>query len=484
MLDRRPALKSLLGDVMLGTANFDYILVYDVSRWGRFQNSDEGAHYEFICKEAGIRVEYCAEEFSNDGSMMSNVMKNLKRAMAAEYSRELSTKVFAGHCRLIQKGFRQGGAPGFGLRRMLLDQNGLPKGLLQPYQRKHLQSDRVILQPGPENDLAVVREIFRQFVFEKKSESIIARDLNKEGIPNRRGGDWTHKSVRYLLSNENYIGVNVHNRTTTRLGSKVQNNAPKLWVKAACAFPPIIEPEVFNRAQRHAKPRRMKLSSREMLTRLESLLREKRRVSAALIDQADYLPDNSTYALRFGSLRNAYNLIGYQPTANFRYIDRAVFLSAKIKETATNVIRIVEQSGGSAVFNEMAEIVTINDTIAVSIYIARCMLAKDRGLVWRVRRRRHLQGGWIVALRPDLPCLKIIDFLLLPAPNFPKGSAEFSDKNPKRLAACRHDSVASLLPAIMELPKSPYVPLAPHSSTRSGTAKSQPRSDKRHTGYK
>jgi len=68
MLDRRPALKSLLGDVMLGKADFDCILVYDVSRWGRFQNSDESAHYEFICKEAGVRVEYCAEEFSNDGS--------------------------------------------------------------------------------------------------------------------------------------------------------------------------------------------------------------------------------------------------------------------------------------------------------------------------------------------------------------------------------------------------------------------------------
>jgi len=101
LLDRRPALKSLLGDVMLGKADFDCILVYDISRWGRFQNSDESAHYEFICKEAGVRVEYCAEEFSNDGSLLSNVMKSLKRAMAAEYSRELSTKVFAAQCRLI-----------------------------------------------------------------------------------------------------------------------------------------------------------------------------------------------------------------------------------------------------------------------------------------------------------------------------------------------------------------------------------------------
>ena len=61
LLDRRPALKSLLGDVMLGKADFDCILVYDISRWGRFQNRDDSAHYEFICKAAGVRVQYGPE---------------------------------------------------------------------------------------------------------------------------------------------------------------------------------------------------------------------------------------------------------------------------------------------------------------------------------------------------------------------------------------------------------------------------------------
>jgi hypothetical protein len=41
--------------------------------------------------------------------------------MAGEYSRELSAKVFAGQCRLIELGYRQGGTAGFGLRRVLLD---------------------------------------------------------------------------------------------------------------------------------------------------------------------------------------------------------------------------------------------------------------------------------------------------------------------------------------------------------------------------
>ena len=481
LLDRRPALKSLLGDVMLGKADFDCILVYDVSRWGRFQNSDESAHYEFICKEAGVRVEYCAEEFSNDGSLLSNVMKSLKRAMAAEYSRELSTKVFAAQCRLIAKGFRQGGPAGYGLRRLLLDQNGQPKGLLEPGQRKHLQSDRVILQPGPESELAVVREIFRQFVFERKSESLIAHELNQEGVLNRRGYPWTHQSVRYVLNNENYMGINVYNRKTCRLGSKLRNNSPNLWVRAPCAFEPIVDPEMFDRAQRHRKQRRIKLSNREMLARLESLLREKGRLSATLIDEADYLPDNSTYALRFGSLRNAYKLISYRPRTNFRYVDRGVFLSAKIKEAATDLIKLVERGGGSAAFDEAAEIVTINRAITVSIYIARCTRIPGGGLMWRVNRRRYLRGDWIVALRPDLLCRNIIDYLLLPTLGFPKQKAEFSNRNPARIAACRHDSMTSLLPFILGPAKNQYVPLAPHSSTRCGKAKILPKPGRRRT---
>lgn len=43
----------------------------DISRWGHFQHADESAYYEFMCKEAGIHVLYCAEQFENDGSFVS-----------------------------------------------------------------------------------------------------------------------------------------------------------------------------------------------------------------------------------------------------------------------------------------------------------------------------------------------------------------------------------------------------------------------------
>jgi DNA invertase Pin-like site-specific DNA recombinase len=89
-IEGRDALQRLILDIESGQTDFGIVLVYDVSRWGRFQDTDESAYYEFVCKRAGIKVVYCAELFENDGSLFSTMFKNLKRAMAGELSRDLS----------------------------------------------------------------------------------------------------------------------------------------------------------------------------------------------------------------------------------------------------------------------------------------------------------------------------------------------------------------------------------------------------------
>jgi DNA invertase Pin-like site-specific DNA recombinase len=71
----RDALQDLLQVVESGTADFTTILVYDVSRWGRFQEPDEGAYYEFRCIRANISVQYCAEQFPSDNAPMNAVLR-------------------------------------------------------------------------------------------------------------------------------------------------------------------------------------------------------------------------------------------------------------------------------------------------------------------------------------------------------------------------------------------------------------------------
>jgi DNA invertase Pin-like site-specific DNA recombinase len=131
VLRRRAGLQQLLKDDVSGATSHRAILVYDVSRWGRFQDTDESAHYEFLCKSAGVPVHYCAEAFPNDNTFESIIMRALKRAMAGEYSRDLGVRTFAGQKRLTLLGFKAGGIPGYGLRRMLVSALGFPKQELE-----------------------------------------------------------------------------------------------------------------------------------------------------------------------------------------------------------------------------------------------------------------------------------------------------------------------------------------------------------------
>jgi DNA invertase Pin-like site-specific DNA recombinase len=199
-LGGRPGLQRLLADVESGRADFVAIVVYDVSRWGRFQNIDESAVYEYRCQMAGVRMEFCAEEFANDGSIGSDVLKAIKRSMAAEQSRMLSQKVFIGQARLIRLGFRQGSKAGYGLRRMLIDQHGRPKGTLSSIEYKSLQSDRIILGLGPPDEIATVRWIFGHFVKTQKTELEMARLLDRRGILTDLGRPWTRESVHSILT--------------------------------------------------------------------------------------------------------------------------------------------------------------------------------------------------------------------------------------------------------------------------------------------
>ncbi|MEP4035555.1 MAG: hypothetical protein ABJM30_03460, partial [Pseudophaeobacter sp.] len=74
-----------------------------------------------------------------------------------------------GQCRLIALGVRQGGAAGYGLRRVLVDERGNIKAELKRGEHKSLQTDRVILMPGPDEEVAWVNKRHRWLIEEDLS---------------------------------------------------------------------------------------------------------------------------------------------------------------------------------------------------------------------------------------------------------------------------------------------------------------------------
>jgi len=411
----RDALQDLLRVVESGQADFSTILVYDVSRWGRFQEPDEGAYYEFRCIRANITVQYCAEQFPTENAPMSAVMKSLKRAMAGEYSRELSAKVFAGQCHLITLGFRQGGTPGYGLRRQLLDQYGQPKAILERGERKSFQMDRVILTPGPEIEVTTVRRIYRLFTEDHRSESQIASALNSEGITAEAGRPWTRGIVHELLTNEKYIGNNIYNRTSTKLQRPRVLNNPEQWIRRDGAYEPVVAAETFAAAQLIISDRDRHFTDEDLLDRLRVLLKQHGRLSGLIINEAADMPSAMTYSHRFQTLRRAYELVGYTPARDYSYLAVNRALRIFYEKHIMQIISQLSTAGARMNRDPTNDLLKVNDEFTASLSLARCREVSEADHRWIVRFDTSLNPDITIAARMAPGNTSILDYYLFPS---------------------------------------------------------------------
>ena len=414
-IDGRDALKELIHDVESGQADFRAILVYDVSRWGRFQDADESAYYEYICRRAKIDVHYCGEQFENDGSPISTIVKGVKRAMAGEYSRELSAKVFIGQCRLIELGFRQGGSPGFGLRRMLRDVSGQHKGVLGRGEQKSIQTDRVILIPGPPEEVEIVRWMYRTFVEERIVESKLARMLNERGVTTDLGRPWTQGTVHQILTNEKYVGNNVYNRVSFKLKKKRVLNPPDMWIRSDSVFESIVPAELFAWAQTIIRERGRRYTDDELLGHLRSLLEREGRLSGLLIDEADGMASSSVYRSRFSSLIRAYGLIGYAPERDYEFIETNRQLRLMHPKVIADVIGNIRQLGGAINTDPTTDLFVVNDEFTAALVIARCRQKHSGAFRWLIRMDTGLNPDITVAVRMSADNQTPLDYYLLPS---------------------------------------------------------------------
>jgi DNA invertase Pin-like site-specific DNA recombinase len=409
----RPALRRLIEDVESGSAGYSAILVYDISRWGRFQDVDESAYYEYRCRRANIEVHYCAEPFLNDGSPAAALFKTIKRMMAAEYSRELSVKVFAGKSRLIELGFRQGGTAGCGLRRLLVDQDRKQKFALARGQEKSIATDRVVLIPGPKEEVETVNEVFRLYAIERLSTTAIANILNERGVPGEGGRKWTRYIVRRMVTNPKYIGANVTNRQSAKLHGRVVQNPPEMWIRRDDAFPAIVHPELFRKAEAEAAARSRVLTDEQLLELLRQLLKRHGRISERLISADPDMPCGQVYISRFGGITEAYKRIGYKPYRNLDWVARDRALAPMHREFVERVVSALKSFGASVQQDVRLHCLTINDNLNVRLSMVRCRALK-RTDSWRLQFHSPFQADLTVFARLAPGNETILDFICVP----------------------------------------------------------------------
>ena len=302
---------------------FDYVLVFDVTRWGRFQDTDESAFYEIQFKREGKKVIYIDKGFMDtENPLLASLTKSIDRYMAADYSRKLSQKVFLGSVKIAGLGFSVGGKAPFGLKRLLLDANKKPIRILKDGERKCIDNERVTFTPGDKKEIQVIKRIFGDFVEKRLSSAEIAEQLNHEKIRSPGKKKWDTDKIRNILINENYIGTKVYNKTSQKLKTPSKANPQDKWIRCKNAFEGIISEELFFKAKQRLEHLRKHYSEEELLSELKKIYDEYKKITSELINKEKSMACSGTYTRRFVSLYNAYIKIDYLPKRGFNFFKK------------------------------------------------------------------------------------------------------------------------------------------------------------------
>ena len=448
----RHSLQQLLSDVEQKKIDIQAVFFYDVSRFGRFQNSDEAAYYSFLFERNGVDLIYCSEPIpTKDFPLESSVILNIKRSSAAYHSRNLSEKVFIGQVNLIKLGYHQGGMAGYGLRRLLVDENGIAKEILGFRKRKSIQTDRVILIPGPKNEIKIVNSIYDLFIDDNMPEFIIAERLNEQNIPAENGTLWTRAKIHQILTNEKYIGNNIYNKTSSKLKSRLVKNPKNEWVRCDKAYKPIISKKKYNKAQEIIQLRSVHLTNDELLEKLKQKLESNGKLSGFIIDEDDTGPSSSVYRTRFGGLLRAYTLIGYKPEHDYSYIqiNEALrsFYSGIIEDFKGEILK------SNCYIDEYkyAPMLYINDELLISVLITKCTPMKSGKLRWKVRFDNSQKADITIVIRMDSQNISPLDFYIIPKIENEYSKMCMTETNNIRLDLYRFDNLDKLLQIITRM---------------------------------
>lgn len=252
LTENRPAFQRLFDNWILNdeAQHFDYILVYDTSRWGRFQDPDKAAYLEQLVRDRSKQVVYIDRGFpKEDQKLISHLQSSIERYMSADYSRQLSNKVFYGAVKVSEQGYSAGGTACYGLSRLLLDESKQPIRRLKKGEHKMIANQRVTFTPTGDRTTETVKQIFHDLVFRWKEPEEIADQLNQKSIPSPSGHPWNRDKIIRILTNETYIGTRVYNKTWNRLKQGRRDNPRSEWIFCHDAFPSVVDPDVFIAAQ-------------------------------------------------------------------------------------------------------------------------------------------------------------------------------------------------------------------------------------------
>ena len=184
-LAKRDGLKQLLDDCDRGL--IDYIIVKSISRFSR-NTVDSIEIVRKLCQD-GIYI-YFEKENIDTGKMEGELLLSILSSLAESESHSISENNKWSAQRRFQNGTFKIGYP--------------------PYGYKNVNGEMVVDQEQAET----VRWIFSE-VLSGKSPAAVAKELNRRGVPSKRGGRWEGHVINCMVRNEKYTGDIIFQKTFT-----------------------------------------------------------------------------------------------------------------------------------------------------------------------------------------------------------------------------------------------------------------------------
>lgn len=120
-IDRDPVFLEMIRIAEQEPHGVSYLIVYDVSRFGRLQQEDKIYWDRRFKKQGGIQIIYVKDEFKNDGSIGDTLLKVIKHSEAHQFSLKLSEVTLRGAKSHAALGHSAGGPAPFGYDRLEID---------------------------------------------------------------------------------------------------------------------------------------------------------------------------------------------------------------------------------------------------------------------------------------------------------------------------------------------------------------------------
>ena len=250
--------------------------------------------------------------------------------------------------------------------------------------------------------------------------------------------------VHQILINEKYIGNNVWNKCSCKLKGRRIVNPPERWIRHDGAFQPIVDEETFETTQRIIGERCKRYSDEELLDLLRGLLEQYGYLSGIIIDELEFGPSSSAYRTRFGSLIRAYELIGFTPDHDYRYIEINRALRRMYPEVMASTIHGIELIGGRLRQNPETDLLAVNDEFTASLCLVRSQETAAGNHRWHVRFDAGLRPDITVAIRMNQMNSGILDYYLLPRFELEATCFRLAENNGVALDAYRFDTLDML----------------------------------------